>query len=173
MATAGCGGDLPTASEYAEEVEQMVAGMEARFAALDTEWEAQPPSLDRAREYWEERLRIRNDFLDSLLSLEVPENVVEMHQSALDVFGRMTDADVALQQRVASLDSITEHWQWVDTPEGAAADAVLEEVFAFCRSSQEEFDATRERASLGEAAWLPAEMREVVRVAFGCPPQDR
>jgi hypothetical protein len=65
---------------------------------------------------------------------------------------------------------VTEHWQWVETPEGQAADAVLEEVFAFCRASQAEFDATEVREALEDAAWVPSEMKEVVKVAFGCPP---
>ena len=172
LTMAGCGDDAPTVSEYAAEVEQLVAGMEVSFKAIDEEWESQPPSIDRAREYWDSRLRIRYDFLESITALRVPESVAEMHQSSLDVFSRITAADVALQERVASLDSITEHWQWTDTPEGRAADAVLEEVFGFCRASQDEFDATKERALFDDAAWLPAEMREVVRVAFGCPPQD-
>ena len=58
----------------------------------------------------------------------------------------------------------------MDTPEGQAADAVLEEVFAFCRASQAEFDATEDREALEDAAWVPSEMKEVVKVAFGCPP---
>ena len=172
MTIAGCGDDAPTVSEYAAEVEQLVAGMVVGFEAIDEEWESQPPSVDRAREYWDSRLRIRYDFLESIKALRVPESVTEMHESSLDVFGRITAADEALQERVASLDSITEHWQWTDTPEGRAADAVLEDVFAFCRASQGEFDATKERAAFDDSAWLPAEMREVVRVAFGCPPQD-
>ena len=68
--------------------------------------------------------------------------------------------------------TIDDHWQWVDTPEGRAADAVLEEVYEFCRSSQAEYDATRDRESLNDLPWVPSEMREVVKVAFGCPPAD-
>jgi len=49
-------------------------------------------------------------------------------------------------------------------------DAVLEEVFAFCRTSQAEFDAAEDREALEDAAWVPSEMKEVVKVAFGCPP---
>jgi hypothetical protein len=58
----------------------------------------------------------------------------------------------------------------VNTAEGQAAEAVLEEVFAFCRASQAEFDATEERESLEDVPWLPPEMTEIVKVAFGCPP---
>lgn len=166
---AGCGGDPPTVSAYAAEVEHLVAGMEVQFAALDDDWESKHPSLTGALEYWDSRLGIRNDFLAGIEELEPPDEVAVMHEAAVDVFKRMTDADIALQARVAGFETIDDHWQWVDTPEGRAADEVLEEVFAFCRASQEEFDSTRDRANLDESAWLPAEMREVVRVAFGCP----
>ena len=68
------------------------------------------------------------------------------------------------------MDTVAGHWDWRDTPEGRASQAVLEDVYDFCRASQEEFDATSAREKAQDAAWLPAEMREIVRVAFGCPP---
>jgi hypothetical protein len=64
-----------------------------------------------------------------------------------------------------------EHWQRVDTPEGRAAEAIPEGVFAFCRASQADYDATSDRAPLPDVPWIPSEMSEVVSVAFGCPPQ--
>ena len=67
------------------------------------------------------------------------------------------------------LETVTEHWQWVETPEGQAAEAVLEDVYAFCRASQAEFDATGEREPLADVPWVPPEMKEIVSVAFGCP----
>ena len=93
-----------------------------------------------------------------------------MHLESIELFERMTDADVALRARVDEYDTINEHWQWVDTPEGQAADALLQEVFAFCRASQAEFDSTRDRGSLEDVPWVPPEMEQAVKVAFGCPP---
>ena len=165
-----CGGSTLTASEYAEQAEILVAEMEAQFASLDTNWESQVPTVDGARDYWERRLEIRSDFLQNIQELDAPEGVAQLHEAALDVFGRITDADEALAARVATFDSVTEHWQWVDTPEGQAADAVLEDVFAFCRTSQEEFDATAGSESLEDTPWVPPEMKEAIKVAFGCPP---
>ncbi len=170
LALGACGSGEMTITEYATEVEALVGDMTARFAGIDAEWTSQPPSVARAQEYWEARLEIRNDFLDGIGQLRPPEAVIDQHEAALAVFQRMTDADVALRDVVDEYDFIDDHWQWVDTPEGRAADAVLEDVFAFCRASQEEFDATEERESFEEMPWLPAQMKEVVRVAFGCPP---
>ncbi len=164
-----CGGGSLTVSEYAAEVERLVAEMQSRFAALDGEWESQPPTLEGATAYWEGRLDIREDFLDGVEALDPPEVVQDQHDMALDLFGRITAADEALAARVATFDTITDHWEWVDTPEGRASDAVLADVYEFCRSSQAEYDSTEERESLEEVDWLPADMKEVVKVAFGCP----
>ncbi len=169
LVLSGCGSGGPSVTEYADEVEQLVLAMETGFAAADAEWESQAPSVAGAAEYWERRLAVRTEFLESVRSLQPPDEVADMHDTAVDVFTRMTEADEALAERAAGFDEITDHWQWVETPEGRAADAVLEDVYAFCRASQEGFDATRERERFAESDWLPSQMKEVVRVAFGCP----
>lgn len=172
LTVAACGATSLTVSEYAVEVEAMVDRMEGQFAAIDAEWESQPPSLAGALEYWDSRLTIRHEYLEDLDALEPPDGIASMHTTALEVFGKITAADEALAARVSSYQAVTEHWQWLDTPEGAASLAVLEEVYTFCRSSQAEFDATEDRASLAETPWVPQEMKEIVKVAFGCPPPD-
>ncbi|MDJ0954738.1 MAG: hypothetical protein QNJ81_13765 [Acidimicrobiia bacterium] len=170
LTLASCGAGELSLTEYASEVETLVAEMETRFAEIDAEWLSQSPSVAGAQEYWDDRMDIRNDFLASIRKLEPPEEVRDQHDAAIDVFGRINDGDSALRSRVDQYTTLDEHWQWVNTPEGRAADLVLEEVFAFCRASQEEFDATKERESFDEMPWLPSQMKEVVRVAFGCPP---
>lgn len=170
VALAACGGGNLSVSEYAAEAERLVAEMEGGFTRLDAEWESGTPSPERAADYWEGRLAVRREFLQGVQALHPPEAVADQHAAALDVFDRMTTADEALASRVETFEEITDHWQWVDTPEGRAADAILEEVFAFCRASQADYDATQERAPLQDVPWIPSEMSEVVSVAFGCPP---
>ncbi len=169
VALVACGGGTLTVSEYAAEAESLVASMEEGFASLDRQWESEEPSLDGARSYWEQRLIVRRDFLDGVEALNPPGAIEAQHAAAVDVFNRMTTADEALAAAVQKYDTVTEHWQWVDTPEGRAADALLEEVFAFCRASQAEYDATRDRSAFEDVPWIPSEMSEVVSVAFGCP----
>jgi len=170
VALVACGGASLTVSEYAAEAESLVATMEQDFASLDRQWESEEPSLAGAQRYWEQRLDVRRDFLDGVEGLKPPETVEAQHEAAVDVFDRMTAADEALAARVETYDTITGHWQWVDTPEGRAADALLEEVFAFCRASQADYDATKDRAAFEDMPWIPSEMSEVISVAFGCPP---
>lgn len=163
-----CGGG-PTVASYAQQAEGLVVAMEAQFDLLDAEWESQAPTVEGARTYWEGRMAVRSEFLEGVRALVPPDEVAGLHASAVDIFTRITSADEALAARVATMETIGGHWEWVETPEGEAADAVLEEVFAFCRVSQEEFDSEAERKSLREV-WTPAEARKVVTVAFGCPP---
>ena len=171
LVAAACGAGTLTLTEYAESVEELVAEMAADFAAIDAEWLSEAPTIERALEYWDARLGIRHEFLDSVEELVPPERVLGQHNAALDVFTRITAADEALARSVAAWDTIEEHWQWVDTPEGRAADAILAEVYAFCRSSQEEYDATQKGEAFEETPWLSGDI-EVVKVAFGCPPAD-
>ncbi len=166
-----CSGGSLTISEYAAEVEGLVAEMEASFASLDAEWESATPTVDGAKRYWDQRLEIRDDFLGAIQDLKPPEEVADQHAAAVDVFGRITEADEAIAAQVATYETISEHRPWLDTPQGQASLAVLEDVYAFCRMSQAEFDETIEREPLEGVPWLPSEMREIVRVAFGCPPQ--
>ena len=167
-----CGSPTPTAAEYADEIEDLVGDMEERFAAADAAWEAETPSLDGALAYWDERLDIREDFIDDLEEMRYPPEVADMHDAALEVFRRITAADVAIAESVRAYPEVTEHRPWLDTPEGQASLAVLEDVFAFCRESQAEFDATTEREGLEDVPWLPSEMSQVIKVAFGCPPAE-
>lgn len=164
-----CGGGL-TAVEYAETVEDLVVSMEARFAAADAVWESEQPTLEGALRYWEERLDHREEFLESIEALVPPKAAADMHAAALSVFRRITEADIALAARVAEYDEVSTHRQWLDTPEGQASLTILEEVYAFCRSSQSELDATQDRETLEDVPWLPQEMSQVIKVAFGCPP---
>ena len=172
LGLAACSSSTPTVAEYAEEIEELVADMEARFAEADAAWEAQTPSLDDALAYWDERLDIRSDFLSDLEDVEYPPEVAEMHESSLELFRRITAADVAIAESVQFYDDVTEHRQWRDTPEGQASLAILEEVYEFCRTSQADFDATSGREGLEDVPWLPPEMSQVIKVAFGCPPAD-
>ncbi|MBT8192597.1 MAG: hypothetical protein HKO63_09180 [Acidimicrobiia bacterium] len=164
-----CGGGELTLSEYASQAEDLVAEMESQFESLDAAWESQVPSAEGARTYWDGRLDIRAEFLDGVRELDPPAAVEDQHAAALDVFARITAADEALAERADAFETITDHWQWVDTPEGRASDALLQEVFAFCRASQADFDATKDLEGLKDLPWIPSEMTEVVSVAFGCP----
>ena len=60
-----------------------------------------------------------------------------------------------------------------DSPEGRAFHAIDAEAIALCRAAEAEFDATEDRAVFAETPWIPAELREVIEVAFRCAVEER
>lgn len=164
-----CGGGSPSLAEYAENGEELTTAVIDQINTLDAEWGTQEPTPERAREYWDRRVAARIEFLEGIRDLDPPDGLVELHETALDLFSRLADAEEALAERVAAFDSPTGPDEWWDTPEGRAARAVDEEAIAICHAAQASFDATQDRQVLSDVPWVPSGMRESVRVAFGCP----
>lgn len=165
-----CGGGSLTAAEYASQAEELVAELAAEFESLDSEWGSQTPSLEAARAYWDRRLAARVKLLDGIRALDPPEALTDLHATAVDLFGRITAAEEDLATRVGSFETTADLEQTWQTPEGQTAQAALEEVFALCRATQTEFDDTEDHESLDGVPWIPPEMKEVIRISFGCPP---
>lgn len=166
-----CGSDV-SLTGYAEEVEALVITMNARLDELDAEIEGSE-DLERIKRYARERVAARNAFLDGLDALEPPDDVAELHATALDIVGRLTDAEEVLSDRVQAVEpgeGIGDIWA---TPEGRAALAADVEAIALCRAAQEELDTTERGEGFENAPWIPDEMKEVIRVAFGCEAEDR
>lgn len=168
LAAAACGGESLTLSEYAAQGQAVVTVMEERIAALDDDWEAQSPTVERAQTYWDRRLRARVEALEGLQALDPPAAVAELHETGVPLYGRLIAAEEALAARVASFQSATGPEQWWSTAEGEAVRVVDEEINDFCLIFQARYDATVERISLSDVSWIPAEMKEVVRIDIGC-----
>ena len=166
----GCGDGSLTVAEYAAQAEELVAELAAELESLDAELESQSPSLEAARAYWERRLAARVELLGGIRALDPPEELADLHATALDLFGRITAAEEDVAARVESFETAADLDQTWQTTEGQAAQAVLEEVFALCRATQTGFDETEDRESLNDVPWIPPEMKEVIQISFGCPP---
>jgi hypothetical protein len=81
---------------------------------------------------------------------------------------RYTAAEEAYARRVGKVET-AEEWDLLEeTPEALAVSAVHEEMIAFCRARQAQFDATADREVFADVPWIPSEMQEVVTVLFGC-----
>jgi hypothetical protein len=166
-----CGGrGRLSVSEYADEIEQLIATLASRFDALEAEWSTQEPTIEGAQSYWESRLAVRADLLDAVRALNPPDELIDLNETALGLFTRVSDAEIALAARVATYDDAAELEGMWDTPEGQVALAALEDVYILCRATQAEFDATKDREAFGSVPWIPPEMKEIIQVAFGCPP---
>jgi hypothetical protein len=165
---AACGGGSLSLSEYNVQGAALVTVMEQRIFTLDAEWDSQAQTVERARSYWDRRLEARVEALEGLQALDPPDKIAELHETGLDLFSRLTDAEKALAVRVASFETVTERDQWWDTTEGRAARAVDEEIDAFCHVFQAVYDATIERVILSDVPWVPSEMKEIVQIDIGC-----
>jgi hypothetical protein len=155
--------------EYGAEAETLVVVVTARIDKLDTELESYAKTREGARTYWDLRLDARNEFLEGLESLDPPDDAMELHGIVVDMFERLNAAEQALAARVATFERGIAPQQWWETPEGQAARAVDEEVASICQVAQAQFDKTKARAVFADTPWIPSEMKQVVRVAFGCP----
>lgn len=169
LALAACGGGTLTLSEYGEQGEQLVIEVSQRVDALDAELDSEEQTVDTVRTYWDERVEARRDFSEGLEALEPPEEAAELHAIVVDIFNRLTVAEESLAARVTSLETVSGPAEWWATPEGQAARAVDEEVTHICVVAQGAFDETVDREAVADVPWMPPEMKEVVRVAFGCP----
>jgi hypothetical protein len=168
----GCGTGEPTMSEYAEQVETLVGAMNARLDALDPLVEGSP-TLDDVRTYAAERVALRSEFLQGFRALEPPERLREFHRSAVGVMERLTAAEPELADEVMTLDDPLAALHLWESEAGSAARAADESAIALCKAAQAEFDATEENAIAEGVPWIPAEMKEVVRVALYCERSER
>ncbi len=160
----------PTMTEYAEEVETLVVTMNARLDALDAEL-GETQDLDEIKRYATERIEARRDFLAGLEELDPPTDAAQLHAAALDIMGRLAEAEATLADRVLVMETASGIDAIWDTPEGRAARAADDEAIALCQAAEAELD--RDRAEFEGVPWIPTEMKEVVEVAFGCLTENR
>jgi hypothetical protein len=134
---------------------------------------AADPTLERAQSYATDRLDARHDFIDALDALEPPDEVADLHTTALDIFNRLVAAETVLADLVMVADSFEEaDAVWI-TPQGEAFRRIDEEAVALCAVVQADVDATQQRDVFSDMPWIPPEMKEVIDVAFRCDRVDR
>ena len=153
--------------EYAKEVEALVTTMNARLDELDTEF-SDAENLDDTREYARERVEARTVFLSGMNELDAPEAVADLHAEAIAIMNRVVETESALSEMIQKLDSVSDVDSIWDTPEGVAAQAADERAIILCEAAQETLDSTDSRSELEGVPWIPPEMKQIVRVAFGC-----
>jgi hypothetical protein len=171
MAVSGCGGEL-SLTEYATELETATTEMNARLDELDSELLGSS-DLEQVKRYANERVAVRNAFVDVLEELDPPDEVRDLHDSALGIISRLTSAESALADYVNELDSAIDVDTVWSTPLGVAARSADEEAVALCLAAQAEFADTEEPTALSKVPWIPQELKEVVTVAFGCIGTER
>lgn len=170
VSVAACSGPM-TLPEYADEVESLVTTMNARLDANDDRL-PDAPGLEEMKTYARERIDARSDLLEGLEGLTPPEEVEELHDVALGIVRRLVAAEGELAATVESAESVAEIGDLWGSPEGQVARAVDQEAIAICHAAEEALDSGERDLTL-EGPWVPPEMQDVIRVAFGCDQADR
>ena len=153
--------------EYAKEVEALVTTMNARLDGLDTEF-SDAEDLDDIKEYARERVEARAVFLSGMKELDAPEAVADIHGEAIAIMDRVAETEGTLSEMIQKLDSVSDIDSIWDTPEGVAARAADERAVVLCEAAQDTLDSTDSGSDLEDVPWIPPEMKQIVRVAFGC-----
>lgn len=166
-----CSGAMSVA-DYAESVETLVVTMNAELDELDAGLN-QNQDLESVQAHAEQRVAARSALVEGLGELQPPDELAELHGTALEIMKRVTAAEAAMADRIMNWTSEADMEPIWETPEGVAARAADEDAVAFCLATQAEFDQTTDREELEDTPWIPAEMKEVILVAFGCEVDDR
>ena len=169
LAVAGCGGSEPTLAEYAEQVEALTTAMYSSTDPLAAELEAMavPSAGDLQRAYGELAKTFRT-FSDGLDDVKPPSDIADMHDQLLAMADRLASTNEALSAIVDEYEDGDDWEALMRTPEAQAARAAGLAILDFCQARQAELDATADREGLSDAPWIPADMQEVILVAFGC-----
>jgi hypothetical protein len=167
-----CGGDSLSSSEYAVQLEDEVAAMNARLDQIDAELE-RAASVDEASQLWDERIAARQRFVDYLETIDPPASASELHAAAYDILGRLVEAEAAMGVLASEYEAVASLGQIWNTSEGQAARAVDQEAVAICRAAQASFDESADREVLADVSWVTSDMKEVIDVVFGCTAEER
>lgn len=171
--TTACGNSELSMSEYATEIEHLIATMNLEIDTLDAEALSQTLTVEGARDFWDSKVEARRELISGFEALEPPQDAAEMHASAVRVISRLAAADENVAQLVGSMDTDEQLSLLLESPEFLATEAVDEEAIALCQAAQADFDSTADREVFGDLPWIPSELKEVVIVSFGCSREDR
>lgn len=170
IATTSCGG--VSTAEYAEEVETLVVDMIDRLDELDLRYES-ADEVAEVRQYAHLRVAARERMLAGLEDLEPPDDLEALHAEAVGIMSLLTEAEMAMADRVDESDEFISVPTLWNTPEGVAASEATMRAFLLCEAAQADFDRTRAAEEFKDVPWIPSDMKEVIDVAFGCQFTER
>lgn len=170
---AGACSSGPSLTEYAEEIESIVAEHNAGMDANDRDLESEAETLERIQTYAGTRMDLRNSFLAALESLEPPGEAEDLHNAALGTIHSVVESEQVLFEQAISATDITNVGDIWASPQGQAARAADAQVIAICQAAEAAINSTEDRQALVGMPWVPSELQEVVNVAFGCTAAER
>lgn len=168
LTLASCSGDELTLTEYAEIVESHTTTMYARLEGFTEEGAFAGATVEKIQAIYREIAAAYRGLSDGLRAIEPPAEIVDVHDAAIEAVTKLTAAGDAMARRADAVETPDELSALFASPESQAFEAATTEMITFCQERQAEFDATADREVFAETPWIPAEMQEVILVAFGC-----
>lgn len=162
----------PSTAEYAEDLEVLITTMNSRLDEIDVQL-ATGGDLEEIKSYAEERVLARRSFVADLRDLDPPDDLTELHDTAVQIMENLADAESAMADLVSAWESASDIEEIWETPEGIAAREADALAVVLCRGAQADFDQTADRADLEDVPWIPSEMKDVILVTFGCDADSR
>ncbi len=173
VSLAACGEAEMSLSEYGTEIETLVNDMNARLDRGTTALDTEPSSVELIRMWADDRMEARNEFMASFNALMAPEEAVDLSEAAAETIAALIAAEQEMVDEIHRIDDLATLQQIWLSPSGQAARVADEKAVALCQAAQAAMDSTADRAQFVGTPWVPAELQDVVRVAFGCTPADR
>ena len=131
----GCGSGEPTLGEYAEQLDVLVTTMNRKILVLDSDLESAPLTVEGTQNYFEEKIAARDELLEGFGAIEPPKEAADMHAAALDIVGKLTNAERALAQQANGIETADELSELWNTQAGLTVGEVDEEARAFCATA--------------------------------------
>jgi hypothetical protein len=158
-----------TLSEYSNEAAALIERVDSRLDERHAQFVTAPPSVEGTQAYLADRVAGYHELVDGVDALDPPEQVAELHAALQEILGTLLAAEQArasFAATVVSTDSLHQVWEG---PESQAIRAAELQAITLCYAAQDQVDATEQREDFGDVPWMPAELKEVVRVSFDCP----
>ncbi len=171
LVLASCGNGELTLTEYAEQVEHHTTTMYARLEAATEEGAFASATVEKIQSIYGVVAEAYGGLLEGLEAIEPPSDVAELHDIAVESASRLKAAGDAMARRANAVETPDQLDALFESPEARALEVASLEMTGFCQERQSELDATAERDVFADTPWIPAELQEVVLVAFGCDTQ--
>lgn len=171
LVVASCASSL-TMPEYADQIEQLVTVQNAQLDQLDAEF-GESADLEGIKTYASERMAARRALVTGMEELDPPESAADLHDEALEILKRVTEAEAVLAAMVQESNSVASIGDLWATPEGVVARQADDRAILICEAAQETLDRTQAQEKFEDVPWIPTELKQVIRVAFGCRSEDR
>jgi hypothetical protein len=159
-----CASDSLTVSEYSTQIATIVEELDAPLDAKAEAYFSGPETVEGLRDYLNARVSGYRIAIEAVDEIDPPD------QTLTDILGTLLIAEQARAAVAEKIEDTTEIPSVWESPESESVNSAEQAAIVLCYAAQERFDESDQRATeFGDVPWMPAELKDTVRVALGCP----